>query len=137
MTNHTIHNKFNKTTIVLQSNGENNDSFHAVILIIIIILSIMVLCSIIIFLYIYIKNKKIKNEIKNEIKNKNVNKLTDSSYRLDSKNIILDKNSLVEINGISNSGIFRNAITIHDIELSEIYKKDHNKRLVINPLNST
>lgn len=27
MTNYTIHNKLNKTTIILESNGENNESF--------------------------------------------------------------------------------------------------------------
>jgi hypothetical protein len=143
MTNHTIHNKLNKTTIILESNGENNNSFKKVILVIVIILSTMVLFSIIIFFYIYInyrKNIKIKNEI--EINNENLNKLTDSSCKSYSNDMITNKNSLVEINCRSNSDtspseIYRNAITIHDIELSEIYKKDHNKRLVFNPLNST
>jgi hypothetical protein len=134
MANHTIHNKFNKTTIILESNGENNDSFKKVILVIVILLSIMVLFSIIIFLYIYInysKNIKIKNETKIEINNQNLNKLTDFSSKSDlNKDMIINRNSLTEINKM------RNAITIHDLELSEIYKKDHNKRLVFNPLNS-
>lgn len=135
MTNHTIHNKFNKTTIILESNGENNDSFKKVIFVIVIILSTMVLFSIIIFFYIYInyrKNIKIKNEINIEINNENLNKLTDFSSKSDlNKDMIMNRNSLIEINKM------RNAITIHDLELSEIYKKDHNKRLVFNPLNST
>lgn len=96
----------NKT--VLFSNGPSEDNKNKTILIIVIV-SIILFCSLLMFLYIYGVHRK---------KRPTVNPL------------ILQKIP----DPILETILWRNAITKDDINLEDIYQKETNKRLVINPI---
>ena len=96
----------NKT--VLFSNGPSSDDKNKTILIIVIVF-IIVFLSLIIFLYIYIIAQRKKNS-KNQLSLQSA------------PDPILEPT------------LWRNAITKDDINLEDIYQKETNKRLVVNPI---
>jgi hypothetical protein len=138
--NNSIYDNLNKT-IILESNGVDSNYSKKVTLIIVIIF-VIILVSIIIVIYTYLKTRKVnKNLISTKNKNNSFNLQNKDSGKLIEKkeNKIIIKESDIENLQISTEiPKWRNAIIIDsindDIQLSEIYKKNNNKRLVINPL---
>jgi flagellar basal body-associated protein FliL len=105
----------NKT--ILFSDGPSSDDKNKTILITVIV-CIIVFLSLIIFLYFYIIAQK-----------------------KDKKQINLSKNSADSWRACPESGdagpeptLWRNAIIENEINLGDIYRKETNKRLVVNPL---
>jgi len=96
----------NKT--VLFSNRPSEDNKNKIILIIVIV-SIILFCSLLMFLYIYVVLRK---------KHPTANPLSLQS----APDPILEPT------------LWRNAITKDDINLEDIYQKETNKRLVVNPI---
>jgi flagellar basal body-associated protein FliL len=89
---------------VLFSNGPSTDDKNKTILIIVILLTIIFL-SLILFLYIYITMKQNKKDSKKELNN---------------------VNAMVPL--------WRNAIIKNDIKLEDIYQKEINKNIIVNPI---